>query len=66
MEDPKVLTWMSIEQGAGFVPCAGNAVWLVETLLTNPASSFRADAARKLSKDPGPDSTEALAPGNLR
>jgi hypothetical protein len=34
-------------------------MWSVETLLKNPASSFRADAARKLSNDPAPDSIEA-------
>jgi len=61
--DPKVVAWMSVEQGAAFVPYAGFGVWFVEALLKHPATAARADAARKLSQDLAPESAEALIQG---
>jgi len=63
VKDPKVLAWMSVEQGAAFVPYAGFAVWFLEAFLKHPETAARADAARKLSQDGAPESTEALIQG---
>jgi HEAT repeat protein len=63
LKDRKTVMWMGIEEGAGFVPYAGFAVWLVETLSKDPAGLARAEAVRKLAKDTSRESAEALLEG---
>jgi HEAT repeat protein len=63
LRDPKRVAVMGIEEGSGFIPFGGYAMWLLEELLKESGTPSRADAARKLSRDPESAGSDALVRG---
>jgi HEAT repeats len=60
LRDPKRLLDLGFHEGLGFVPFGGISWEAYKTITKDDTSPLRAAAAKKLAKDPDPDSTKAL------
>jgi len=60
LKDKKKMAELGFEEGIGFVPYAGIGYEIFKTVTKDDSSPVRAAAAKKLARDPSPDSGEAL------
>lgn len=60
LKDPKKMAKFGFEQGIGFIPFAGLGLGAVRALTKDDSSPVRAGAAKALTTDPDPRSSEAL------
>jgi HEAT repeat protein len=60
LKDKKKMAELGFEEGIGFIPYAGIGYEIFKTLTKDDSSPVRAAAAKKLARDPNPDSGEAL------
>jgi len=60
LNTPEKLVGFAFDQGIGFLPYAGYAMEVLQTLKTDDNSPLRAAAARFLTNDPDPQSGQAL------
>ena len=61
LHDKKKMAQLSLDEGIGFIPFAGIPYGVLKMVLKDDSSAVRAAAARKLARDPDPNSGEALA-----
>jgi HEAT repeat protein len=60
LKDKKKMAELGFEEGIGFIPYAGIGYEIFRTVTKDDSSPVRAAAAKKLARDPNPDSGEAL------
>ena len=60
LKDKKKMAELGFEEGIGFIPFAGIGYEIFKTVTKDDSSPVRAAAAKKLARDPNPDSGEAL------
>ena len=60
LKDKKKMAELGFEEGIGFIPFAGIGYEIFKTVTKDDSSPVRAAAAKKLARDPDPDSAEAL------
>ena len=61
IHDPKKMAALGIEAGIGFVPFGGLGFGVIKFVSKDDISPIRASAAAVLSKDPDPQSSQALS-----
>jgi HEAT repeat protein len=60
LKDKKKMAELGFEEGIGFIPYAGIGYEIFKTVTKDDSSPVRAAAAKKLARDPNPDSGKAL------
>ena len=60
LKDKKKMAELGFEEGIGFIPYAGIGYEIFKTVTKDDSSPVRAAAAKKLARDPNPDSGGAL------
>jgi len=60
LHDKKKMAQIGLDEGIGFIPFAGIPYGVLKMVLKDDSSGVRAAAARKLARDPDPNSGQAL------
>jgi HEAT repeat protein len=60
LKDKKKMAELGFEEGIGFIPYAGIGYEIFKTVTKDDSSPVRAAAAKKLARDPNPDTGKAL------